>query len=333
MHSYHIDAFGGPDNLGMREQAQPEPGPTEIVVRIRARSLNYRDVLILERRYPVPAREGVVPISDGAGEVVAVGPQVSRFAVGDRVAATYFPRWIDGPFAMHVAMEQFGCTRDGLLADFLLADEQALVKVPAHLSFEESATLACAGLTAWSGLTGPRPVVAGETVLTIGSGGVALFAMQFAKLFGARVIAVTSTAEKTSLLQEHGADATVVTGEHEAWDVAVRDLTDGHGVDHVVETGGLKTLPYSLKSCADAGELALAAVLGDGTLAAPALSGATTIRRYYVGSRAAFEKMNTAIARNGLRPVIDSVYPFEQAREAYQHFASRRQSGKVVIGG
>ena len=171
---------------------------------MRARSLNARDLLILRKLYPLPAIQGIVPVSDGAGEVVAVGEGTTRVAVGDRVAGTYFPRLRDGRIEPELGMEQWGCTRNGSLAEFVTADEQAFVKVPPHLSFDEASTLPCAALTAWSALTGPRRVLAGESVLTIGTGGLALFALQFAKLFGANTFAITSTDKKMEFLKRLG---------------------------------------------------------------------------------------------------------------------------------
>jgi NADPH:quinone reductase-like Zn-dependent oxidoreductase len=333
MRAYQLDSFGSLDGLVAHEVRDPEPGPGEVLVRLHARSLNFRDLLILNRRYPVPARTGVVPVSDGAGEVAAVGDDASALAVGDRVAATYFPRWIDGRFALELAMEQFGCTRDGMLAEYVVAEDRALVRVPDHLSFEKAATLPCAALTAWSGLSGGRPPTAGETVLTIGTGGFALFALQLAKLLGARVIATTSGAEKADLLTRLGADAVVNRTDAPEWELAVRELTDGRGVDRVVETGAIDTLPRSLASCAAEGEVALAAVLGAGSLDAMPLSAPVTIRRYYVGSRAAFEAMNAFIAEHRLDPVVDRVFGFDEVRDAYEHFAAKRHVGKVVIAG
>jgi NADPH:quinone reductase-like Zn-dependent oxidoreductase len=331
MQAYHLAQLGTLDGLVLQDDAMPTPGPRDVLVRVRARSLNYRDLLILNQRYPVPGFPGIVPLSDGAGEVVAVGEEVSRVAVGDRVSGTYFPRWGGGRLELEMAGEQFGCTRHGMLAEFVLAPEQALVKIPAHLSFEEAATLPCAGVTAWSSLTGPRPVRPGETVLTIGTGGVACFALQFARLFGARVIAVTSRADRTELLKRHGADAVIDSRSTPEWDRSVRELTGGRGVDHVVETGGLETLSRSLAACTANAELALVAALGAGTLDSSALRGLTTIRRVFVGSRASFEAMNRAVTLHTLRPVIDRVFPFRDARDAYVHFEARRHAGKVVI--
>ena len=333
MQTYRLDRFATLDGLGLHEQPALVAGPHEVVVRIHARSLNYRDLMILHQRYPVPAAAGVVPVSDGAGEVTAVGEGVTRFAVGDRVAGTYFPRWRDGKFALEFAAEQFGCTRDGMLAEAVVAGEEAFVKVPAHLSYEEAATLPCAAVTAWSGVTGGAPVLSSDTVLTIGTGGVALFALQFAKLAGARVIAVTSTTEKAELLRRCGADVAISSAEHPDWEGAVRAAGDGRGVDHVIETGSLDTLPRSLASCAPGANVALIAALGAGALDARALAVPVTIRRLYVGSRTQFEAMNRAIAHHQLHPVVDRAFPFAEAAEAYAHLEAKRHVGKVVISG
>ncbi len=331
MKAYHLNEFGSADGIVLRDDPVPQPGPREALVRVHARSLNYRDLLILSRQYPLPATQGVVPISDGAGVVVAVGEGVTRLAPGDRVAATYFPRWRDGRIEPDLGMEQFGCTRDGMLSEFILADEQAFVQVPAHLSFEEAATLPCAGVTAWSALNGPRRVLPGESVLTIGSGGVALFALQFAKIFGARVMAITSSEGKVALLERLGADDVIDYRKNPDWDRLVRELTGGRGVDHVVETGSIDTLPKSLAACAWNAEVALVLALTGGTLDVTALRGLVAVRRIFVGSRAAFEAMNRAITRHQLRPVIDRVFPFDEVRAAYAHFGQRQQAGKVVI--
>ena len=182
----------GLESLVPADRPEPVANSGEVVIKIHAGSLNFRDLRILSGLYPVPGRDGCVALSDGAGEVVATGAGVTRFTVGDRVALNYFPRWTHGRFQMSMAIDQFGCTRDGVLAEFVAAHEQAVVRVPDNLTYQEAATLPCAGVTAWSALAGPRPIVPGETVMTIGSGGVAIFALKFAKAHGARVIAVTS---------------------------------------------------------------------------------------------------------------------------------------------
>lgn len=332
MRAFRLERFGDLDGLQARDLAPPTAGPGEAVVRVQARSLNYRDGLILQNRYAVPATPGVVPLSDGAGVVVETGPGATDVDVGERVSAAYFPRWLHGGFSAERAMEQFGCTRDGMLADFVAVPASALVPIPDHLSFEEASTLPCAGVTAWAALTEPRPPRPPETVLTIGTGGVAVFALQFAKLMGARVVAVTSSHDRRALLEELGADIVIDRVDTPDWEREVRRATAGRGVDFVVETGSIETLPKSLASCAEGAHVALIAALGEATLDARALSAAVTVRRSYVGSRTHFEVMNRAVAQHAVRPVIDRVFSFEDAKDAFEHFARRQHAGKVVIG-
>lgn len=331
MKAYHLDRFGDVDGIVLHDDAVPHPGPGQVVVRLHARSLNYRDLLILNRQYLLAGKDGVVPVSDGAGEIVALGDGVDRFSIGERVAATYFPRWRDGLIEPDQAVVQFGCTLDGMLAEFICADQQAFVQVPEHLSFEEAATLPCAGVTAWSALNGPRRVLPGETVLTIGAGGVPLFALQFAKALGARVISVTSSAGKGQLLRRLGADDVILYETTPDWPRAIREMTAGRGVDHVVETGSVETLPKSLAAAAWNAEVALVLALPAGAIDVGALRGLITLRRLFVGSRASFEAMNRAIAQHRLRPVVDRVFPLDAAKDAYRYFAVRQHAGKVVI--
>lgn len=334
MRAYHLKDFGGIGDLAIGEQTRPTLGPADVLIRVHARSVNYRDVLIAKGLYPVPAVKGVVPLSDGAGEVIEIGSAVTRVAVGDKVSPTYFPRWADGRLSsLAFVMEQFGCTRDGMLSEVVSAPEHALVKIPSHLSFEEAATLPCAGLTAWNALNGPRPIIPGETVLTIGTGGVALFALQFAKLFGARVISITSTDEKAARLKTLGADDVVNRATHPDWHIEVRKLTAGAGVDHVVESGAIDTLPKSIAAAAGEGQIALVAALGASSLDARVLGSPVSIRRVYVGSRSGFEAMNRAISHHGVRPVVDKVFGFDEATDAYNHFDQCKHVGKVVIAG
>jgi NADPH:quinone reductase-like Zn-dependent oxidoreductase len=331
MRSYRLDHFGALDGLVRHDQEVPKPGRDQVLVKIHARSLNYRDLLILQQRYAVQAQRGVVPLSDGAGEVVALGAGVTSLNVGDRVAACYFPRWQSGKLETPMAMDQFGCHRDGMLADHLVVDAAALVTLPVHLSYEQGCTLPCAAVTAWSALTGGRSLMPGDSVLIIGTGGVALFALQFAKIMGARVIGVTSSPEKEATLRRLGADEVVDRVQHPQWATEVRRLTLGAGVDHVVETGAIDTLPQSLAASAANAEVALVAALGQGSLDAAALRGLVTIRRVFVGSRTSFETMNRAIAQHRLTPVMDRTFAFDEARRAYEHFAAQRHVGKVVI--
>jgi NADPH:quinone reductase-like Zn-dependent oxidoreductase len=331
MQAYYFDKLGnGLDSLTLGERPEPRPGRSEVLIKVRARSLNYRDLLILTGRYAFPGKTGIIALSDGAGEVVALGEGVTRVAIGDRVACSYFPRWVDGPISLDMASDQFGLTRDGMLAPLVIADEQAVVSVPAHMSFAEAATLPCTAVTAWSSLTGPKPLRPGETVLTIGTGGVALFALQFAKHFGARIIALSSTEDKIQRLKQLGADEAISYREVN-WPGTIRELTNGIGVEHVVETGGLDTLPKSISCAADEGIINVVAALGQGTIDAGIFRNRVLVRRIYVGSRRQFEAMNRAIALHKLRPIIDQIFSFANTRGAYQYFEARQHFGKVVI--
>jgi NADPH:quinone reductase-like Zn-dependent oxidoreductase len=331
--SYHVEYGGGLSSLSVREHPQPEPRSREVLVRIRANSLSFRELSILRGRYPLPVKPDVVPVSDGAGEVVAVGPGVTRVKAGDRVAAAIFPRWIDGPFGPEQAA-QLGGSLDGLLTEYAVLPEEALVHLPAHLSFEEGATLPCAAVTAWNALTGGRGLRAGETVLTLGSGGVSLFALQLAKLFGARVIATTGSKAKAERLRALGADEVLDYRSTPAWEGRVRELTGGRGVDHVVEVVG--TLTQSLKSVTIEGEVAFVGLLSDEARATPIdpyllFTSVAVLRVVAVGSRAQFNAMNRAISQHRLRPLIDRVFPFAEAPEAYRYYQAARPFGKVVI--
>lgn len=332
MKAYFFEMQGQPQaTVTMREVDVPRPAPNQVLIRLHARSLNFRDILIMERRYAVPSREGIIPLSDGAGEVMAIGANVQSIKVGDRVTTVYFPQWRSGPFVRAYAMEQFGCTRDGVLADFVLAEEDGVMPFPAHLTFHEAAALPCAGVTAWAALGGLRPVLPGETVMTLGSGGVSLFALQFAKMYGARTIVVTSSMERAGRLSDAGADEVVHRDIDAKWVHAVKDLTGGRGVEHIVETRSVDTLAASTACGQENAVITVVAPLGTGTLSTSILSGPIVIRRNYVGSRAHFADMNRAIALHRLRPVIDACYDFDDAATAFRRFRERNHFGKVVI--
>jgi NADPH:quinone reductase-like Zn-dependent oxidoreductase len=335
MQTYRLEEQGGTDKLVLREAAMPRPGPHQTLVRVHATALNRRDTMILNGTYPLTPRGGVVPLSDGAGEVMAIGDDVTRFAVGDRVTGSYFARWIDG--RMHPGVvDQLGCTLDGMLAEYALLDEQWAVRLPDHLSWQEAATFTCAGLTAWSALTGAEIPKPGQWVLVIGSGGVALFALQFAKLMGCRVAAVTSRAEKADRLRALGADLVIAAAETPEWGIELREATGG--IDLTVETGGPATFPQSLIASALYGRIVLLTVQ-DQNGKSVEIPGAVyqrslaTIGRLFVGSRNGLEAMLAAVATHRLRPVIDKVFPFAEAREAYRHFQQGDVFGKVVIDG
>ena len=335
MRSYRLDGSGGTECLMMRDEPEPRPKPHEIVVRVRAASLNRRDTMILNGTYPLTPRQGIVPLSDGAGDVVAIGDAVTRFAVGDRVTGSYFARWIDGRINAGL-IDQLGCTLDGMLAEYAVLDEQWAARLPDHLEWHEAATLSCAGVTAWNAVTGagiPKP---GQWVLVIGSGGVSLFALQFAKLLGCRVAAVTSRAEKADRLRALGADLVISTSDMAEWGAAVRDQTGG--VDLVVETGGPATFAQSLIASTLYGHIVLLTLQDakGGSIQIPAAlyqRSLATISRLFVGNRSNLEAMLRAVSQYRLRPVIDKVFAFTEARDAYRYFQQGDVFGKVVVDG
>jgi NADPH:quinone reductase-like Zn-dependent oxidoreductase len=332
MRAYEIVSADGIDALRMAERSSPEPGPGAVLVRLRASSINYRDLLTIldpeSRGLPYPR----VPNSDGAGEVLAVGPGVTRFAPGDRVAGTFFQRWDDGPITADAMASALGGALDGVLADEVVLAEHGLVRIPAHLSFAEAATLPCAALTAWHALIEKGRLRAGETVLLIGTGGVSIFALQFAALHGARPIVISSSDAKLERARSLGAWRTVNYRTTPDWDRAVVELTDGLGVDHVVEVGGAGTLERSIAASRVAGQIALIGVLSGGQInPTPIMRKSLTVHGIYVGSRAMFEAMNRAIAAAVLRPVIDRQFAFDDARAAYHHMQAASHFGKIVI--
>jgi NADPH:quinone reductase-like Zn-dependent oxidoreductase len=332
MRAYEIVSADGIDALHLAQRADPAPGPGQVLVRIRASSINYRDlstILDPESRglaYPT------IPNSDGAGEVVAVGEGATRFKPGDRVAGTFFQRWIGGPITPEAMASALGGALDGVLAEQVVLDEDGLVAIPEHLSFEEAATLPCAALTAWHALVEAGRVKAGDTVLLLGTGGVSTFALQLAALHGARVIQTSSSDEKLVRAEEMGAWQTINYRNEPDWERRVLDATDGRGVDVVVEVGGAGTLQKSIEAVRVGGTIALIGVLTGGQInPTPMMRKSITLKGIYVGSRCMFEDMNRAISAHGMRPVIDSTFAFEEARAAYRHMQSGRHFGKIVL--
>lgn len=334
MRLYRLPQARSLNDLTLAEAEVPKPGRGQVLVRMRAASLNYRDLMVATGRY---ARGGalppnLVPLSDGAGEVVETGPEVSRVKTGDRVAGIFMQTWLGGEQQAEFGRSALGGAVDGVLTEYRLFDENGLVHLPEHLSFEEGATLPCAAVTAWNALYGERPLRAGDTVLTLGTGGVSVFAVQFAKAGGARIVSTSSSDEKLVRVRELGASETVNYKAHAAWETEVRRLTDGRGVDHVVEVGGAGTLPRSVKSVRFGGHVHLIGVLTQGEIdPAIIMRGGATVRGVYVGSREMFEAMNSAIAVHQIKPVIDRVFAFEEAPSAYRHLESGSHFGKVVI--
>ncbi|MEP6494429.1 MAG: NAD(P)-dependent alcohol dehydrogenase [bacterium] len=332
MRSYHATSGGGLAGLVLRDHDQPTPGSREVLVRVRANSINFREISVLRGTYPLPVKPDVVMGADGAGEVVALGDQAQRFGIGDRVAAAMFPRWIDGAIAWEYA-PQIGGSLDGMMAEYVVLGEDALVRLPDYLSYEEGATLPCAAVTAWNALTGARPLRAGDTVLTLGTGAVSLFALQLARLFGARVIATTSSDAKGERLRALGADAVVNYVSTPDWHRAVRELTGGRGVDQVIEVSG-STLEQSIRCTALDGLVNFIGRRGEGPMMIDTnvlYSAICTVRVVFAGSRAQFEAMNRAMSVAGLRPIIDRVFPFDEVPAAFEYFERQQPFGKVVI--
>jgi NADPH:quinone reductase-like Zn-dependent oxidoreductase len=319
----------GSDEMEQVELADPSPGHGEVVVRVRAVSLNFRDLMVRKG-----VRRRVVPTSDGAGEVAAVGDGVTGVAVGDRVAVNFFVDWVSGgPYdGMHKGA--LGGGRDGMLAELVTVPAHAVVPLPAGWSFEQAATLPCAAVTAWNAMVEGRPLRAGQTVLLLGTGGVSVFGLQLAKMFGARTIMTSSSDEKLARMSAMGADVTINYTTTPDWDKAVLAATGGRGVDLVLEVGGAGTLPKSLASTRYGGQIALIGILTGVTGQAnpwPLVDRSMDLRGVYVGSRAMFADLVAAIDANGLDPVIDRVFPFAEAQAAYDHLASQTHVGKVVV--
>ncbi|WP_226022933.1 zinc-dependent alcohol dehydrogenase family protein [Halomicrobium salinisoli] len=316
------------------ERDRPEPGPGEALVRLRAASLNYRDLAIASADLAYPGTDlPVIPLSDGAGEVVAVGEDVQRLAEGDRVATPFAPDWIDGPYAPEKGARTTGGNVDGALAEYAAFPAESLPLVPDYLSDEEAASLSCAGLTAWRALVEDGDLTADETVLALGTGGVSTFALQFADLHGARTVVTSSSDEKLERARELGADETINYEATPEWGGTVAERVGG--VDHVVEVGGPGTLEQSLEAAAPTGHVHLIGVLAgqDGLVhPGPILGKALTVEGVMgVGSRAMFDRMLDAMAAGEVTPVVDSVFAFDEAREAYRYLERGEHQGKVVV--
>lgn len=324
----------GLENLVAAERPSPRPGAGEVRVRIRAASLNHRDLAIALGQYARSAlRYPLVPLSDGAGEVIEVGAGVPRLQIGDRVMGGFFRDWIDGPATPENTAAALGGDIDGVLAEEVVLRADAVVKVPAALSFEEAATLPCAGVTAWVGLTVLGDLKPGQTVLALGTGGVSLFVLQIAKALGARVILTSSQDDKLARGRALGADATINYKQTPIWDVRARELTRGHGVDQILEVGGAHTVPLSVRALRDGGHLTLVGFVSGGRATAEMAHNDRGIRvdSVYVGSARHLQALADAVARFGIRPVVDQVFLYSDARLAYEHMRGASHFGKIVI--
>ena len=325
----------GIDTLALADSPTPRPGRGQVLVRVRATSLNYRDLMVASGRGARgPTAPNLIPLSDGAGEVVEIGADVTRVKPGERVAALFMQTWLGGEIEPHHAASSMGGAIDGMLAEYVVLDQDGLVPIPDHLSFEEAACLPCAAVTAWNALFHLRPIGPGQTALVLGTGGVSIFALQFARAAGARVIATSSSDEKLTKARALGATDTVNYRQHPEWQTEILRLTNGRGVDHVVEVGGPGTLPRSIDATRQGGNISLIGVLtGAGGEISPVtmMRKGLVVRGIYVGSRQMFEAMNAAIDLHKLKPEIDRSFPFADAKAAYHYMTSQAHVGKVVI--
>jgi NADPH:quinone reductase-like Zn-dependent oxidoreductase len=333
MRSYRLQARSGFEAIVLGEASAAVAGPGQVAVRVKAVSLNYRDLLTARSAEQTPALVGRVPLSDGAGEVVAVGAGVTRFKVGDRVAGCFMQKWVDGELDADKFASALGGAIDGMAAEQVVLDQEGLVQFPAHLGFEEAATLPCAAVTAWDALR-QAGLRAGQTVLLLGTGGVSVFALQFAKLHGARVIITSSSDAKLDVARELGADEVINYAATSNWDEEVLKRTGGRGADIAIEVGGPDTLNKSLNAVRVSGAIS---IMGTLTGMAGAVNTVALLRKriklqgIYVGSRTTFEEMNQAIALHTLRPVVDRLFEFDQLRAAYEYQHSGAHVGKVVV--
>lgn len=333
MKAFEIQNTFGLDSLTITERPDPAPGYGQVLIKLRAVSLNYRDLMVVKGLYnpklPLPR----IPFSDGVGEVVAVGEGVTRVKIGDRVAGIFFQKWLCGELTEAKAQSALGGAIDGLLTQYAVLDEDGVVHVPEHLTDEEGATLPCAAVTAWNALIASGGVKAGDTVLVQGTGGVSIFALQFAQLLGARVIATSSSDAKLASVRELGAGETINYQQTPDWGKKVQELT-AIGVDYVVEVGGAGTLHQSLRAVRYGGQISLIGVLSGGSgeiSTASILRKNVRVQGIYVGSREMFEAMNKAIALHKLRPVVDRVFSFNEAPEALRYMESGAHFGKICI--
>ncbi|MDZ7969853.1 MAG: NAD(P)-dependent alcohol dehydrogenase [Nostoc sp. DedSLP03] len=334
MKAYEIQSNAGIDGLALVDRSQPKPAAGQVLIQVKATSLNYRDLLVIEGAYSSGQKYPLIPMSDGAGEVVAVGEGVTRVKIGDRVAGIFFQDWIYGSLTKEKMKSDLGGGIDGMLAEYVVLHQDGLVILPDRLSYIEGATLPCAAVTAWHALVTKGNIGAGDSVLLLGTGGVSIFALQFAKIHGARVIITSSSDEKLARAKQLGADETINYKTTPDWEKQVYQLTNRIGVDRVVEVGGAGTLPKSLQAVRIGGRISLIGVLsgrGNEIDPMPILFKSLTVQGIYVGSREMFEAMNQAMQQHQIKPIIDRVFPFTEAREAYYYLKSAAHFGKVVI--
>ena len=334
MKSWQITEFSGPEGLKGVDILEPKPQPSEVMVRMKAVSLNYRDLTATRKERPGNLPAPFTPCSDGAGEVIQVGEGVSAWKVGDRVMPTFFQNWIHGGISRAAMQSALGGALPGVLSEFVVVKDTGLVRIPHHLSYEEAATLPCAALTAWHALVTKGGVESGQTVLCLGTGGVSMFALQFAKFHGARVIITSSSDEKLARARELGADEMINYKTTPDWEKRVFELTNKQGAEQIIEVGGAGTLQKSLDAISFGGRISLIGVLSgfEGLINPwPVVARSVTLQGIYVGSREMFESMNIFLSEHQMKPVIDRTFAFNEAREAFQLMAAGGHFGKIVV--
>ncbi len=333
MKAYEINEFGI-DNLELVEREKPSPNETEVSVKFHAASLNYRDLMMVKGHYNPKLKRPLVPLSDGAGEVVEIGEKVTKFKVGDRVMPTFMQGWHDGEISSGKAKTTLGGDLDGVLREFGTFDENGLICIPEHFSFEEAATLPCAALTAFNALYESGDLKSDDTVLLQGTGGVSIFALQMASVLGCRVIITSSSDEKLNKASELGAADLINYKKTEDWDKEVLNLTERRGVDHIVEVGGAGTLQKSINAVRVGGHIAVIGVLsGQGEInPTPILMKAVRMQGIFVGSREMFAAMNQFWTQHShLKPIIDKTFSFADAKDAFKYMDGGSHFGKIVI--
>ena len=334
MKAFEIQNKFGLDSLTLTERPDPKPSYGQVLIKLRSLSLNYRDLMVVKGLYNPKLPLPLIPFSDGVGEVVAVGEGVTRVNIGDRVAGIFFQKWLAGELTAEKAESALGGAIEGMLAEYVVLHEDGVVRVPEHLTDEEAASLPCAAVTAWNALFTSGGLKAGDIVLIQGTGGVSIFALQFALLAGARVIATSSSDEKLERVLQLGASDGINYKQTPDWSKKVRELTAGDGVDYVVEVGGAGTLTESLRAVRYGGQISLIGVLTGGSAeinTASILMKNVKVQGIYVGSREMFEAMNSAIALHKLHPVCDRVFDFHQAPQALKYMETGSHFGKICI--
>jgi NADPH:quinone reductase-like Zn-dependent oxidoreductase len=332
MRAYELQSFGL-DGLAIIDRPVPEPGPNRVRIKMHAWSLNYRDLMTVTGHYNPRLKLPQIPLSDGAGEVDAVGPEVKSVKPGDRVANTFFERWDCGEPTDEKARTALGAGRDGVLAEYVVLHEEGVIPIPDHLSYAEAAALPCAALTAWNALVIQGRVRAGDVVLTLGTGGVSMFALQFALMNGAQVIITSGSDDKLARAKQLGASHTINYRKNPDWGKQVRRITAGRGADLVVEVGGPGTFNQSTAATRRGGTVSLIGVLAQGSEPniLPILMNSIRVQGIFVGSREMFASMNAAISYHQMHPVIDRVFGFDEVKNAFALMESGGHFGKICV--